>query len=73
MLSLVIDAYSLLVLASVVLSWVRVRENHPLRRVVDATVEPILVRIRRVIPPLGGFDFSAWVLLIGLHFLSRLL
>ena len=73
MLSLVIDAYSLLVLASVVLSWVQVSEENPLRRVVDVAVEPVLARIRKVIPSLGGLDFSPWVLLIGLHFLRRLL
>jgi len=73
LLSLVIDAYSLLVLASVVLSWVQVSEENPLRRVVDVAVEPVLARIRKVIPSLGGLDFSPWVLLIGLHFLRRLL
>ena len=73
MLSLLIDAYSLLVLVAVVLSWIQVREDNPLRRLVDVTVEPVLVRIRKVIPSLGGLDLSAWVLLIGLHFLRRLL
>ena len=73
MLRLLIDAYSLLVLAAVVLSWIQVNEDNPVRRLVNATVEPVLARIRRVIPSLGGIDFSAWVLLIGLHFLRRLL
>ena len=73
MLHLLINGYSLLVLIAVVLSWVRVAPDHPLRQVTDRTVEPVLDRIRRVLPDMGGIDFSPWVLLIGLRLLDRLL
>ena len=73
MLHLLINGYSLLVLIAVVLSWVRVSPDHPLRQVTDRTVEPVLDRIRRVLPNMGGIDFSPWVLLIGLRLLESLL
>jgi YggT family protein len=72
-LHLLIDGYSVLVLIAVVLSWVRVSPDHPLRQVTDRAVEPVLDRIRRVLPDMGGIDFSPWILLIGLRLLGRLL
>jgi YggT family protein len=68
-----IDLYSLIVLAAVVLSWIRVDPHNPMVRIVDILTEPALVPIRRVLPPMGGFDFSPMVLLIGLQLLKDLL
>ena len=73
MLRLLIDGYSLLVLAAVILSWVQVSSTNPIKQVTDKTVEPVLAQIRRVLPDLGGIDFSPWVLLIGLRLVQRLL
>ena len=67
-----IDLYSLIVLAAVVLSWIRVDPHNPLVRIVDTLTEPALDPIRRVLPPMGGFDFSPMVLLIGLQLLKDL-
>ena len=72
MLGLLIDVYSLLVLVAVILSWIQVGEDNPLRRVTDVTVEPVLARIRKVLPTLGGLDFSPLLLLFGLRFLRGL-
>jgi YggT family protein len=67
-----IDLYSLIVLASVVLSWIRVDPHNPLVRIVDILTEPALDPIRWMLPPMGGFDFSPMVLLIGLQLLKSL-
>lgn len=72
MFGLLIDLYSLVVLASVILSWVSVPPDHPFVRAVRSLTEPVLEPIRRVLPTLGGLDFSPMVLLIGLQFLRRL-
>ena len=71
-LTLLIDGYSLLVLVAVILSWVQVSPDNPIKKITDAAVEPVLAQIRKVLPDLGGIDFSPWVLLIGLHLLKRL-
>ena len=67
-----IDLYSLVVLVAVGFSWIRVSSQHPLARIVYNLTEPVLAPIRRVLPPMGGLDFSPLVLLIALRLLSRL-
>ena len=69
----VIDLYSLIVLVAVVLSWLRLSPENPVVRVVSALTEPVLVLIRRLLPDLGGLDFSAMLLLLALQLLKRLL
>ncbi len=70
--STLIDLYSLVILAAVIMSWVRVDPRHPLARLVYRLTEPVLAPIRRVLPPMGGLDLSPMVLLVALRFLSRL-
>ena len=68
-----IDLYSLIVFVAVILSWFQLSPDNPLVRVTNTLTEPVLEPIRRVLPSVGGLDFSPLVLLIGLRFLSRLL
>jgi YggT family protein len=67
-----IDLYSLVVLAAVVMSWIRVDPRHQLARIVYRLTEPVLEPIRRVLPSVGGLDLSPLVLLIALRVLRRL-
>ena len=67
-----IDLYSLVVLAAVVMSWVRMDRRHPLAKIVDSLTEPVLAPIRRALPLVGGLDFSPLVLLIALRVLRGL-
>jgi len=46
---------------------------HPIRRTMGQVIEPLLAPIRRVLPPLGGLDFSPLVLMIILQVLGSLL
>lgn len=72
MLRLLLDIYSLVVLAAVVVSWMPLDEGHPLVRWTRRATEPALRPIRKVLPTAGGFDFSPLVLLLGLHLLRRI-
>jgi YggT family protein len=67
-----IDLYSLVVLAAVVLSWVRADRRHPLVQLVYKLTEPAIAPIRRVLPPIGGLDFSPMILLVALRILRGL-
>jgi len=67
-----IDLYSIVVLIAVVLSWVRADPRQPLARVVYNLTEPALAPIRRVLPSVGGLDFSPMLLLILLRVLRGL-
>jgi YggT family protein len=68
-----IDLYSLVVLAAVVISWVRADRRHPFVQLISNLTEPALAPIRRLIPPAGGVDFSPLVLLIALRLLRGVL
>lgn len=67
-----IDLYSLVVLAAVIMSWVRIDSKQPLAMIVSSLTDPVLGPLRRVLPPMGGLDFSPMVLLFGLQILGNL-
>ena len=73
MLARLIDLYSLVVLVSVIVSWIGLPQYHPVVRFCNTLTEPVLTPIRRVILPVAGLDFSPLVLLIGLQLLRRLI
>jgi YggT family protein len=68
-----IDLYSLIVVVAVVLSWIRVDRRNPLVRIVNTLTEPALEPIRKVLPALGGLDFSPMLLIFALQILKSLL
>jgi YggT family protein len=68
-----LDLYTLILLAGVILSWTSLPYDHPLVRVTRALTEPVLAPIRRVLPSVGGIDFSPMVLLLLIGFLRRFL
>ena len=51
-------------MARVVMSWINPRWQHPLSSVLYTLTEPMLARIRTVLPPIAGLDFSPLLMLI---------
>jgi YggT family protein len=70
-LSFAFDAYTLVVLVSVICSWLRLADDHPVIRFTSALTEPVLAPIRRFLPSMGGIDISPMVLLLALHLIRR--
>jgi YggT family protein len=68
-----IDLYSLIIVAAVVVSWINVPRDHPAVRLLHQLTEPVLAPVRKILPPMGGMDFSPLVVLIGLRVLAGLL
>ena len=60
-------------LGSVIISWVQLPPTHPVATFLGMMTQPLLAPIRRVLPPMGGVDFSPFVLLLGLQVLKELL
>jgi YggT family protein len=65
----ILDLFLLALFAWIVLSWIRVPYDHPIgkvHRALDKMILPIVLPIRRVIPPLnlGGISLDLSVLLI---------
>jgi YggT family protein len=46
---------------------------HPVRQALDRIVVPLLTPIRKVLPPLGAFDFSPFVLIIVVQVIVAIL
>lgn len=72
--------YFYAVFAWVILSWVRVSSVHPLGRLqtfLDRIIYPVILPIRRVIPPIriggGALDLSPIVLLVGIQILISII
>jgi len=55
-----------------ILSWVNPDPSNPVSGVLYSVTYPVLRRIRKWVPPMGGLDLSAMVALIGLTFLKLL-
>jgi len=70
--NLLVSAFTILVLAHVIVSWV-LSPYHPFRETLDRIVEPMLAPIRRMLPFMGGLDFSPFVLMIVVQLIGRLL
>jgi uncharacterized protein YggT (Ycf19 family) len=65
---------TLLILASVILSWLPVISPwHPVMRVLHALVDPVLRPFRRLLPPIAGFDFSPLLAILVLRAVNGLL
>ncbi len=70
----VLQIYSWIIIARVVVSWVNADPYNPIVRAIYAMTEPVLYRIRRVLPVYGGgIDFSPIVVFIGIMFLQSFL
>ena len=71
LISSLLDLYSFVVFAAIVMSWLQLDRRNPLATFVFGLTEPVLDPIRRLLPPMGGLDFSPMVLLFILQALKR--
>ena len=62
-----VSMYTILILAAVVLSWVRPAGLSRVWHAIDSLTGPYLRVFRRIIPPLGRLDFSPVVALLTLQ------
>ncbi|MEM7326701.1 MAG: YggT family protein [Actinomycetota bacterium] len=67
-----LNLYTFVLLARAISSWFPIGFDSPFRPVVDflyRVTEPVLAPIRRLLPPLGGFDLSFLVVIFGIRLL----
>lgn len=65
----------MLIIARVILSWVPIRQGgllYDIVAVLDSVTGPYLNLFRRIIPPMGGVDFSPVIALLALNLAERL-
>jgi YggT family protein len=69
---IVFDGLTLLVFVDILLGYVLSPFNS-VRRALDSIVDPMLAPIRRLVPPVGGLDFSPVVLFLLIQIVERVL
>lgn len=68
-----IDLMFIVVLIYALLSLMGASYDNPLQGPLAALSEPMLRPVRRILPPLGGFDFSPVIVVIGLQAIKILI
>jgi YggT family protein len=71
--NLVFSAYIWIVVGRAIISWVNADPYNPIVRFLVQATDPVLEKIRRYIPPMGGLDLSPMVLIFGLYFLQGII
>lgn len=73
LLNFVLGAYVWIVIARAVISWVNADPYNPVVRFLHQVTDPLLSRIRRVVPIMGGLDLSPMILILAIVFLQNFL
>lgn len=74
MVLMLLQVYIFIVVARAVISWVGPDPYNPIVRFLYNATDPVLQRIRRVLPlQFSGFDLSPLALLFALYFVQRLI
>lgn len=70
LINIVLTAYIWIVIARAVISWVNPDPYNPIVRFLVQVTDPVLEKIRRYIPPMGGLDLTPMLLILALVFLQ---
>ena len=73
LLRLVLNIYFFSFLIMVIVSWIAPHTHNPAISIIHSITDPVLRPIRRVLPPMGGLDFSVMVAMLGIYILKILL
>jgi YggT family protein len=69
-----LTAYMWIIIGRAVISWVSADPHNPVVRFLYEATEPVLSRIRRLLPiSVGGIDFSPVIVIMGIMFLQSFL
>jgi YggT family protein len=67
----VVNAYTLLLFVYAVLSWIPDLRRGRWVYMLASVIEPVLLPIRRIIPPIGGLDLAFLIVILVLQLLIR--
>jgi len=69
-----LTAYMWIIIGRAVISWVNADPYNPIVRFLYEATEPLLSRIRKMLPmSMGGIDFSPMILIMAIMFLQSFL
>ncbi|MBF0137676.1 MAG: YggT family protein [Magnetococcus sp. DMHC-1] len=72
LLGFVLQIYSWMILARVLISWVNPDPYNPIVQFLARFTDPVLRPVQRLLPPMGGLDLSPIVVMMGIMMLQRL-
>ncbi len=70
-LEFVINIYMYIIIARAIISWVNPDPYNPIVRFLYQVTEPVLSRVRRLLPNMGGLDLSPLIVLLVIFFLQK--
>jgi len=73
LLNFLLDIYIFAVIGRAVISWVNADPYNPIVRFLVQITDPLLIRIRRYMPVMGGIDLSPMLLILGVIILQWIL
>ncbi len=73
LLKTVLDLYTYALIIMIIASWVAPGNSNPGLMLIHQITEPLCSRVRKVIPPMGGLDFSVMAVMFAIFFLKELL
>ncbi len=68
---LLVNYFMMILFVGAIMSWVA-QGYHPVASVLFQLSDPIVAPVRRLLPAMGGIDFSPMVVMLGLYFLRIL-
>jgi YggT family protein len=66
-----LNIYMWIIIARALISWVNPDPYNPIVSFLYRATEPVLYRIRRVMPDLGGLDLSPLIVILIIYFLKE--
>jgi len=73
LLHIVLSIYTMVLIFIVILSWIAPYSRHALAQMALQLSEPLLRPVRRIVPPIGGLDFSVMIVLLVIYVLRNFL
>jgi len=70
---ILLNIYMWIIIARALISWVNPDPYNPVVNFLYRATEPVLSRVRRIIPNLGGIDLSPLIVLLIIYFLKEFL
>ena len=71
--SMILDIYFFALIAMVIVSWVAPYSNHPAISLIIQLTEPICTPARKLLPPMGGLDFSIIIVFVAITLIDTFL
>lgn len=63
----VFNIYFVTMIATIIISWVAAGSYHPAVVLIHQIAEPVMAPFRRILPPMGGIDFSPMIAFLALN------